>query len=562
MWRLSNVDPLTLPGRVFIGPMMATAQKQAGGDFAQMVGIAHAMGGLWGVDLAVQDDVFEWDSTNQYWKTAVNNTVGGATNPAAVQGVAGDAKYLYYIESATDEVYRYDGTTFSLLNDQTGVGARSPMVAFGDYLYIADLTTNWAIFEISKATVNTSTAETAIVDFSASETSIAGNNNNPTGHLFVGDERVYFMQVLGDATVIWEITPSSAAGTGFGREVVRYDGLKGEAAWFHMGTVYTVGTDNSQEASGGRRAIMYWQPGGQYGTLGHVRNERGVDITSIPAVSGNANTLLTSAFTLPPRDPGAATDSGAIWVVDAVSGGFFQLTDLAPWSGSDDATVLEFVEFQGQYFVSVSDLAADLDNLVSSRVLYNTAGGIIETPEWDAGLAEDKTLTSIQIGCEALEANTTIAVEYSLDEGAYVSAGTALSTDGSVGTTYVISTDSAPVTFQKLRVKVNLTTTNTANTPVLTAINVRAKATQKQRAWRAILDCSDDQHGTSQSYSGTQKISNIKTAGSAGVVDFKNGYEDRRANQYEQVDVTVDNYQIIMTRAGEGIAVVDLVEVV
>ncbi|NIT77893.1 MAG: hypothetical protein GWO44_13655, partial [Thermoplasmata archaeon] len=78
---------------------------------------------------------------------------------------------------------------------------------------------------------------------------------------------------------------------------------------------------------------------------------------------------------------------------------------------------------------------------------------------------------------------------------AYVSAGT-LDTDGSVGTTFVISTDSAEKTFARLRVRVDLISSNSANTPVLTAVNVRAKAQQKGRKWRILLDLSDDQSGS------------------------------------------------------------------
>lgn len=558
-WRLENVDPFVLPGRVLLGPNWDETDDSGGSDLTLPLALTHAMGGLWGVDARITDDLYEWNSGAQRWNAAVNNSNGSASRPAAHGGAAGDQKRLYYIEDNTDEVYSYDGTTFTLLNNQTGATGNSPMVAFGDYLYILDLV-NYKIFEISKTTVNTSSAETAIVDFSASETA---TQNNGVGQLFVGDERVYFMQVLGDETIIWEITPTTAAGTGFGREVVRYDGLLGECSWFHLGTLFTVGTDDSAESNQQRRAIMYWQPNGSYGTLGYVRAERGVATSTKTAASSNLGGLLTSGFALPSSDMGTTDVANAVWQVYGPTGGFALLSRIYdPPSGLSAMTVLDLIEWQGQYFISGTDDTTNWFVMFTKRNTYSLNDGVVESPSWDFDLAEDKTLMSIQIACEPLEANASLEVFYSLDDAAYVSAGTYSTTSG-VGTTFVVSTDTAEKTFARVRVRVDLKTSNSANTPVLTAVNVRAKAQQKGRKWRLLLDLSDDQSGTSQSHSGAKKITNIETAGNLGaVVDFKDGYQDRRADQYEQVDVTIDDYQIVLDRAGEGVALVELAEVV
>ncbi|NIT77895.1 MAG: hypothetical protein GWO44_13665, partial [Thermoplasmata archaeon] len=334
-WRLDAVDAFTYPGRALLGPKFDTAKQSDGSTpMAVNAAFAKARGLLWAIDTTTQDDAYEWDDTNQKFKAAVNNTVAGATK-ASVGGAAGNEAFLFYIEAATNKVYSYNVSAWALHNDQTTATGTSPMIIFGNYLYIFD-TVNDEIFEIDATAANTTTAETSILDLGEVGTATP---NNGLGQLFAGDERVYFMQVLGDSTVIWEITPTTAAGTGFGREVVRYDGLYGETSWYHMGTIYTVGTDNSSETGGLRRVIMYWQPGGQYGTLGPVRQERGVAGATGPATGGDANTLLTGAFALPSSDAviSATSSKTALWVVNTVTGGFAVLGSLAGAWGAASA---------------------------------------------------------------------------------------------------------------------------------------------------------------------------------------------------------------------------------
>ncbi|NIT77894.1 MAG: hypothetical protein GWO44_13660, partial [Thermoplasmata archaeon] len=78
-----------------------------------------------------------------------------------------------------------------------------------------------------------------------------------------------------------------------------------------------------------------------------------------------------------------------------------------------------------QYFLSMNDAGTNQDIYHTERATYNiNSSATIESPSWDFDLAETKTLTSIQIACEPLEANASLQVYYSLDDAAYVSAGT------------------------------------------------------------------------------------------------------------------------------------------
>jgi hypothetical protein len=98
---------------------------------------------------------------------------------------------------------------------------------------------------------------------------------------------------------------------------------------------------------------------------------------------------------------------------------------------------------------------------------------------------------------------------------------------------------------------------------VVLGVDVRATVAQPQNVWHLLLDLSDDhsQRG-GESRDGTKKIANIKTAGNSGsVVAFKDGYEDRKPNTSTEYDVVVDAYQILLTRAGEGVGSVVLKEI-
>ncbi|NIT78396.1 MAG: hypothetical protein GWN58_51195, partial [Anaerolineae bacterium] len=79
-----------------------------------------------------------------------------------------------------------------------------------------------------------------------------------------------------DYTTVREITPSSAAGTGFGAEIGRIDGFVAEGFWSHQGTIYMSGRYRDPATE---RAVLYMQPGGAYGTLGEVRPGDNLDDT-------------------------------------------------------------------------------------------------------------------------------------------------------------------------------------------------------------------------------------------------------------------------------------------
>lgn len=565
-YQLENVDPFSEPGNLFLGPNWEVCNYQDATALAAELSMAKALGGLAGVntsqDRSTDGDGYLWDQAgNPSEFELAENAVAGADRPAARGGTAGDELNLWYIEDTTDEVYRYTSAAWSLLNDQTSATGDSPMVALGDYLYIYDLA-NHKVYEISGTVANTATPETPILDLSGQG---GATINNGIGQIFTGSNRVYVMQVLSDETVLWEVHPTSAAGPGYAVDVARFEGFKAEAGWMHVGVVYLVGSDRGATVE--VRSIMYWIPGQSYGTLGTIRKERGVTGGSNAALGEQASTLLTSAFALAAHNAyDTIGDSHlSLWLIDAVSGGFCQLSSLhGDWTGGgSEAKVGSIVEWEGEYFVSL--LSSDGTTEVVMKTIKNeyidSTSGVATSPSYDFNLSDEKILESIIVEHDPLPALTTIVIEYSLDGGSWATAGTS-STDGASTKEILISDDTTPKLFSSIRLRARLTTSDSTVTPVLREIQVRASVKQNTRRWQLLLDIADDHSSGQKSESGYDKITNIKALGDAKtVVEFLDGYSNRRPHFFEQTAVRVDSYRIVLSRPGEGVAIVDLVEV-
>jgi hypothetical protein len=564
MYQIENLDPFSEPGSIFLGPDWEVMLDEGAAELGHELGMAKGAATVIGVNttptVVADGSGFIWDTAHPGEWDEVNNTTAGADDEAAYGGVVGDEQNtLFYIEAATDEVYSYDaGGAYTLLNDQTGATGASPMVGLGQYLYVYDLV-NAKVFEISRNTPNTTTPETAILDLSTK----GGTEtiNNGIGMIFTSANRIYVLQIMSDETVLWEIVPTTAAGTGYGLDVARFEGFKGETGWTHLGTVFLIGTDR---ADNNNRIILYWIPGGNYGSLGAIRRERGVTAGANPPVSGQGGALLTSVFALAPHNgyTSLANSKTGLWMVDSVTGGFACIAIVGTgWDGTAvEATVSSIVEWEGEYFISLTDGTTE-DVLRTLQNTYSGDPGVFTTPSYDFGLVDSKVLESIKIETEPLPADTTVVVEYQLDGGSWVTAGT-MSTDGDTTDEYVISTDSTTREFASLRVRCRLTSTTNTNTPVVRELQVRASVLAKVRRWSLMLDLNDDHSAGRQSHRGSQKVTNVETLGTTGsVVDFKDGYKDRRSGHYTQTDVRVDKYHISLERAGEGVARVELVEV-
>ncbi len=114
----------------------------------------------------------------------------------------------------------------------------------------------------------------------------------------------------------------------------------------------------------------------------------------------------------------------------------------------------------------------------------------------------------------------------------------------------------------RVRIILNYTGGGTpTTTPVINSVEVRAQLAKKTKRWNLLLDLQDDLSATQQAQPGNIKIDNIQTLDAQTVVEFQDGYVNRKAGVFDTYDVVVDQATVILDRAGEGFAQVILREV-
>lgn len=555
-YQLQNVDPFSRPGMLKLGYESYITQASGGGDFsvASLV-LCVARGRVWALSTAADQ--------HYYFGSGV------WTGPAAAGGscqsanaVAGDDSYLFYVNSSR-VLKRFDGTTWATHNDQIPAGTTTSLgtlVIMGDYVYFLR-EQEGDLFELSYATANTTTAETALYEFTP------GGPGTWETNMCAGDGRIYFYTATGAGTTIHEVVPTSAAGTGYGRILSVLKDIHAEAIWFQNGLIYlSVATGDYLTGSvGPDRQIYYIDPNGSYGTLGSVRGlVRSPSDHGIPPPSGvqGAGTYATngvlgrSALSLPPTTEDADKDdvAGGIFEISSLTGGIAAV-GLVPTSITAQPTGVGagLVYLDGEYFL-YDPTATKVVKWDTSVV--STATGYAISAQHDFNIASEKILESIEVSTEPIVGSEKVTIYYSIDGAAWV--GQDVVTTGAGGS-WSISTDASTKTFRELRIKVELTSSSFV-TPVVKSVDVFARVNQRIKTWNLLLDCTDLSAGPG--YTGALLMDNLKGLTPNTVIDFVDKYQSHNENENgDQYDVVVDSVQIQATQPGEGYALVRLIEV-
>jgi hypothetical protein len=536
-----NTDPFSSPGNLVLGPTTDIATYSAA-NLAEKVTFTSALGNTYAARVygAQQQELWKFDPVSFTFDATYVSTMYGGTTPA---GVAGDANYLFYIQSASDSIHRWDGTTFVHLNNQTSVtSVYANVVSLGDYLYIYD-PEQGMVYEISKVTANTATAEVPIYDFSSAGGSTIVNNG--LGYMIAGDNRLYVLQNVGHEAVIHEIVPTSAAATGYGREMSRMPGIVGHGLAWMSGFIVLLAKTKGR--TGDRFEAFYLQPDAALGTFGEIRSHLGSGPLGSLLSPGVAN-LRYLSFVGPSMD--SATLGPSLFLLDAVTGGFAQIADGLVTAGSITG---KLASVDGIWLVPVhSD-----DRIYYTRPDKYRATGYAITPYYDFDLSDEKVLHNITITCEPLPAATTVEIQYDLGDGTFTSAGI-LPTDDSEGITYTISTDTTTKTFRTLRIKVILNTTNASNTPVVRSVEVRASVVKYIKTWELLLDLSDDDNTGA---GGASNIDALLALSENTVYALEDYYNSHSPGEHTAYDVEMDSLTVSLSQPGEGVAQIVLREV-
>ncbi|MCI0543845.1 MAG: hypothetical protein L0Z49_05285, partial [Actinobacteria bacterium] len=126
---------------------------------------------------------------------------------------------------------------------------------------------------------------------------------------------------------------------------------------------------------------------------------------------------------------------------------------------------------------------------------YSTTTAYLTSPLWDFDVPDlDKTLLSFDVVTRPLPSNTVVSMEYSLDEGAWTSAGT-ITTAGTVKTRMSISSSSSTVKFRDLQWRIGLTSTDGQSTPRVLSVTARIYVLDYEDSFDMTLLMEDDTSG-------------------------------------------------------------------
>lgn len=549
---LHKVDPFEEPGKLLPGRHVEVTQDSTGAaDFAEEVILVNFGGTLYGISRETVNTYAIWDSTNEKWGATATFTGTPLTGLPQMDGVVADEDYIYIKETGARKVWRWDGTASAPeeLSNTLITTAACELLEMEDYIYVIRQQAS-EVYEIPK----TGTLPTTPVKIWSGIPYRHTAQTDPadSGHVTRGPNRGYFVSGDKAGSYVVEITPTSAAGPGYGREIAALPGFFASSIWWHDGTLFLGGNDQYALQWSRERVLLYLTLEGTYGTLGRVRPPA-EELYYAHFLGSIQAHLLNSYFVT----RGTEGDT-RLWVLDSVSGGFACVGE-----SSYDTNVHCLVAQGRDVFVSLPS-----DDLVLrwTRDGYATDGYAV-TPWHDMGLSDEKILSSVVLSVEAMPADWEVIVSYAVNGStSFTTAGTYSTTSGT-GTKYTISTDTTTKKFRTLRIKIAFNYTGSDDPPTTApkvhGVEVRAQVVQPVPVWNLLLDLSDDHSNAAQSHSGARKFVNIKAAGDAkDVIAFKDGYPDRRPGQYTEYDVVVDAYRLILDKPGEGVAAVSLREVV
>lgn len=552
---LQNVSPFRRKGELGLGYKITVTQDSTGAsDFAEPGTLVKAYGSLFMVGSG-DNDIWEWDGSKWGASEAITTAVASVGSPA--NSSIGDDEYLFVKSGNADvKIHRRDsGGTWTNHNDQCGLTGEVILTELGPYVYVWEPSSG-KVYEISKATANTATPEVEIGNIPISSTL-----NADMFLMAAGDNRIYAVTTINGETFIYEIIPTSAAGTGYTVELSKVPGITAEAVFYAGGTLYFVGYDAVPTGSlGPDRQIFYVDPEGTYGTLGSLRGfARGTGASGpsslYPVPAGGR--LALSALALPGTWEDETQDEVrmSLFEIDQISGGIASVGSAGGHlSATEQATSL--VYFEGKYFASLATKVVHWEpDTVEDAIV-----GYAVSPSNDFGIAGEKILEQIEVICAPLPTGASITLGYSEDGGLWTSTAS-ITTGAAVGGAFQISTDSSTKTFRSLQVRVKLTPEEgpPSAAPIIKAVNVFARVNRRLRVWDLIIDLADDAHS---GFNGKKQIANLAAIGENTVVAFVDRYlthDDTDGGT--SLDVIVDSISFNLDRPGEGQALIRLVEV-
>jgi hypothetical protein len=561
---LQNVDPFSRPGTLTPGFLTTSVSTDNVIATTALISNTHNL------------VLLSLDTAQKYYKQAVGGSLSAlltmdsahGSPPTAVpspDGADSDDRYIYFNDQTSQDIWRYDTSDDELIlwnNDITAVAGRAVIRELGDYIYVfttgarglGTASIDAKIYEIPKA------GTTPLASVELASLRIPAANMEWTVTKFSNRLFAAYPFANGYSTIV-ELIPTSAAGPGTVAEIARIPGIFINSLWSQNGVLYFSGTSDTPGSSGrSTRYLMSLIPGETLGAIGLIRDKLEEEYNGITPGAEVPSSVTVSTFPVQ-EDSNFSTGNIRIMQLDTTKGALAQV--------SQDPTNSDIQPGQGVPFDETMTYAV----VGGSRYAYTDFNAAFEdwshfeSPWHDLGLAEEKLLGSIKCSTESIPTNWSITLSYAINGSKTFTALTQTMDAGETEMTWDVSTVLSSIKFNKLKIKAAFQYTGTAGTsttkPVIHGIQVAAMVVRKQSVWRLLLDCSDDHSGGEDSFTGKQKITNIKTAGDGeSVIELQDGYASRIAGEYSTHAVVVDSYRSMLDKPGEGVIYLELIEVV
>jgi hypothetical protein len=482
-------------------------------------------------------DVYKWDFSNDDWDSLVSNLAA-----TTVVGIAHTDTFTYVL-GADRQVYAFDsaGSSGQYADEPTSFTEGSSRgIAVGNNR-IYTLFTN-GLFELTTdGSVSSSTAEGAAgytLKAGAGEFGAERSVDQSLRQQICGTDNGvrWFCNVNGGPSQVWEFADDTLrplcvfpAGLLI-KSIYHYQGI----TWF--GVQSEVSSAASPAAP--QSFLYYFDPAvGMPRRAVRLRFEEPDD--------------------QPPRYISAWGDDlyilqgNKVWRYDGNSGGL--VLDRVV-SGSDDTKVRSFVVLDNKLWSAYEDQGVFVtqDTYPIDNTLY------IESPIYDFDApGVTKVFTGIKVRTAPLPANTTISVEYQIDEsGSWTTAGT-LSTDNE--TDHLVSLAGVGSSTKKgdtIQVRLGLASSDGADTPEVRSWTVEAIPVEYVTQLHLVLDSSNDgsgDHLPGSQLSGHQQRDLIQTwINNKQLLTLTDKYESANDAQSDTYTVVLHDPEANLTTRGQG----------
>lgn len=304
-----NVDAFVKPGRLRLADGYEMTTDDADVALNEAGFLTKGRNALWLISTN-DDEILSWNNAAEHWNDGITNAEAGFGDFFAALGHTGDSLALYLKENNVAAIWKYDGTTFVEWNTDLADAAPNALVQLGDYIYYRKATASGTqgIYEIPKVGTPP-VASTLILDLTA-----LGSGGAGSPLMVAADNRLYTVVVMADETVLYEITPTSAASPGFGREILRQRGFQADAIWHHMGILFMAG----RQLAGGdkEQQMVLYVKDENVGVVARLRPDVSADQ---PIVSTEAQTFDWVYF-LGKYGPGDFTHEWTLFTIDMITG--------------------------------------------------------------------------------------------------------------------------------------------------------------------------------------------------------------------------------------------------